>query len=281
MDRPSLFRKQTGGRLNGVEGTITGLELTTVFPFGEGTSKFKDAGTPIYAVLTVRPDGADEDIIEPLKAGKEEDFTIEDDGVSMVPANEGQGIHPSSKFGKLLGSAVENSNGMLTEDNLGFTNWPENKLSFGALVGARVRFTRIKDAELQEKFGKKKDKKSGKEYDRDYLAIAEVFSVAGAKAGKGKPAGKSGRLVSANELVFDAQDAADAVLPVIVEKAGGTLLRARLSAQVQVMLTAKHPLGAHKSEILAVITDPTYLEDADTRGIIGYDAKKQVLSVAA
>lgn len=276
MDRPSLFRKQTGGRLNGVEGTITGLELTTVFPFGEGTSKFKDAGTPIYAVLTVRPDGADEDIIEPLKAGKEEDFTIEDDAMSLTPANEGQGIHPSSKFGKLLGSLVENSNGQFSEENLGFTNWPENRLNFGAMVGARVKFTRVKDAELQEKFGKKKDKKSGKEYDRDYLAVAEVFSVAASKGKSGKPsAGKS------KAVEFDAQDAADTVLPVIVEKAGGTLLRARLSAQAQVMLTAKHPLGAHKSEILAVIMDPTYLEDADTRGIIGYDAKKQVLSVAA
>ena len=277
MDRPSLFRKQTGGRLNGVEGTITGLELTTVFPFGEGTSKFKDAGTPIYAVLTVRPDGADEDVIEPLKAGKEEDFTIEDDGVSMVPANEGQGIHPSSKFGKLLGSAVENGNGMLTEDNLGFTNWPENKLNFGALVGARVRFTRIKDAELQEKFGKKKDKKSGKEYDRDYLAIAEVFSVAGAKASKGKPVvGKKAAVVE-----FDAQDAADTVLPVIVEKAGGTLQKRQLSAKLQVTLTSKHPMYGNRDAIRELILSADYLNGASDRGVIEYDAKKQVLSVAA
>ena len=277
MDRPSLFRKATGGRLNGVEGTITGLELTTTFPFGEGTSKFKDAGTPIYAVLTVRPDGADEDIIEPLKAGKEEDFTIEDDAMSLTPANEGQGIHPSSKFGKLLGSLVENSNGQFSEETLGFTNWPENRLNFGAMVGARVKFTRVKDAELQEKFGKKKDKKSGKEYDRDYLAVAEVFSVVTPKGSKsGKPsAGKS------KAVEFDAQDAADTVLPVIVEKAGGTLQKRQLSAKLQVTLTSKHPLYENRDAIRELILSDDYLVEASDRGVIEYDAKKQVLSVAA
>jgi hypothetical protein len=276
MERPSLFRKNTGGRLNGVEGTITGYELTTVFPFGEGKSKFE--GTPIYAVLTVRPDGADEDIIEPLKAGKEEDFTINDDCLSLTPANEGQGIHPSSKFGKFLAGMIENSKDLLTEEDLGFTNWPENRLDFSRMIGARVRFTRVKDAELQEKFGPKKYKaKDGtsKEADRDYLTVAEVYSVAPVRGAKGAAKGK------AKVETVDVNAIADDVTAAVVEKKGGTLNRNRLSAELQVMKGKYPSANGEWKDIAALVMTPAYLIDAAERGIINYDEKKQVLTSAS
>lgn len=285
--RPSMFRKG-GGRLNGVDGTIVDYLFTPEFPFETKTPQKKGAQQfepRIYALLTVRVDGADEDIQEVITVAKAEDFEIEDEGKSLSPVEEGNGIYESSKWAKFIASFVTAENG-LAEEDLGFTGWPDDRnLHYDAIVGRRVRFTKVKDEEVQAKFGRRKNKKTGKEYDRDYLTVSVVYadepatkSKPGAKASSAKTASKPGKAAKPVDT-----DRADEALLMLVEKFGESFPKSKL-ASAPAQLALKKQYGADADSIRRQMYDDDYLAGAVERGIIGeFDLadKNQTITAAA
>lgn len=281
--RPSQFKKGGGGRLNNVDGVITGYEFTPVFPFGEstGSSKFEAA---MYAILKVRVDGSEEDVLEPLKICNESAVDeIVDHGHTLVPKSEDFELSPNSKWSKLIASLCA-APGSGTNGSGGFdeANLPEDRINYEPIIGARCRFARVKDVETQEKFGKKVDKKTGKEFDRDYLTVARFYGME-KPAGKGtaartvtKAAGKTNGKAVEVDLTVEAQEALGGLLA----KFGGSAPKAKLvSAQGQMFLKSKYPENA--DAIRKLIYDDDFLVAAVEAGAIsGYEqgTKQQTIT---
>jgi hypothetical protein len=155
-----------------------------------------------------------------------------EDGHTLTPVEEGRELGANTAFAKLITSLVE----------AGFpeTNLPEDEINFESIIGTRVRFVQRTDVEGTKKLGKRKDKKTGKEYDRQDLVIEQVYSLPGAAAptaakapkGKAAPAAKGGKKVAAeatNDAV--AEFAAETVRNIVME-AGGSISKAKLGMAV-------------------------------------------------
>jgi hypothetical protein len=270
--RPSSF-KRGGGYLNGVDVTLVGY----TFLVGDAAEIKKgnrkgEMFTPLSLVPEFQEDGASETKTQRLLIGDATNFgDVSEDGLTL-DTPDGQVFGASSEAGIFLASLCDSP--VFPEDRFEDTN---ERINLEPMIGTRMRLVQEVNAEKTKRQGQQTGK-DGKMYDRKDLKVGEVYSVAATgKAAKGKPvAGKKAAVVE-----FDAQDAADTVLPVIVEKAGGTLQKRQLSAKFQVTVTSKHPLYENRDAIRDLILSDDYLNEASERGIIEYDAKKQVLSVAA
>jgi hypothetical protein len=104
--------------------------------------------------------------------------------------------------------------------------------------------------------------------------VLEVLGVAAA--------GKSGKASKpAKTAVVDVQAGADEVVPVLVEKAGGTLTRAALNAKLQVSKGKYPQFNGEWANIVKLAMTPAYLIDAADRGLFDYDVKAQTITAAA
>jgi hypothetical protein len=172
--RPSSFKKGGGGFLNGVDGVISGYQFTDEFAgeaFKPGKVNGKDKFHSLYCLLSVRVDGADEDVTTTLFVGGADDWTISEDGHTLEPVEDGRELGANTSFAKVITSLVES----------GFpeTNLPEDSINYEAIIGTRARFVQKVNVEDTKKLGKRKDKKTGKEYDRMDLVIDQVYSLPG------------------------------------------------------------------------------------------------------
>lgn len=182
--------KKSGGFLNNVAGVIEDYQFVTEI---EGVKKKapvkgKEQFNSLFVKLDVKQDGADEVVSTHLWAGGADDFEISDDGHVLTPVDGTSTLRSGTAFAKFIESMIET----------GFpeSNFPEDEteIDFTAIIGTRVQFKQQKDEDATKRLGKRKDKKTGKEYDRNELVADRVLSLPGtAESGKkaaGKPAGK-------------------------------------------------------------------------------------------
>jgi hypothetical protein len=221
--RTSGFKKG-GGFLNNVIGTITDYKFTDEAPEGKAGKKAKKKGedefNSLFVRLYVKLDGATDTVDTHLWAGSADDFEISEDGHSLSPLEEGNTLRAGTPFYRFIETLVES----------GFpeTNFPETEIDFTAIIGARVGFKQQKDEDATKRLGKRKDAKTGKEYDRQELVVDKVLSYgkpsgkADAKAGKAAkaPAGGKGTKAAAAADEVDAAGPAAEALVRYATKAG-------------------------------------------------------------
>lgn len=274
--RPSSFKKG-GGFLNNVDGVITGYEFTTTFPGSDGKRESKSDFNPLYAVLSAKVDGADEGVSTTLFVGNADSFSIEDDGKTLVPVEEGYELGANAEWSKLITSLCENGDGKFSEEDL-----PEDTINYEAIIGLRVRFVQVdvvgKDGKVKTKVSKK-DKKT---YNVTAVQVAKVHGrveeekkgKAGKSAGAGKAAGKStaGKASKAPSV----RDEAEAALAQVLEKSGGSIAKSKLRMKLLSLLTGKTD---NRDEIIKWLYDDANLASIDG---VEYDPtdKAQTISVA-
>lgn len=267
--RPSGFKKG-GGFLNNVDGVILGYEFTPDFPNPNGAprKKSKSDFSPLYAVLKVQVDGAAQPVTTTLFVGSADDFEIEDDGHTLVPVEEGYTLWGSSEWARFIESMCLNGNGNFSEDDL-----PEDAINFEAIINKRVRFVQEKDLDKTEKRGKRKSKKTGKEYDQTQLVVSTVYPDAAPARGAGKSASaprtvtKAATKPNGKAKEVDLTETADEALQGLLEKFGGEAPKAKLvSAPAQMFLKKNYPDTA--DEIRKMIYDDDYLNGAVEREVI-------------
>lgn len=277
--RPSTFRKG-GGFLNGVDGEVTGYEFTTEFPNSTVDNKRKKGSdfTPLYAVLSVRVDGGDEDVTTTLFVGSADDYEIESEGHTLVPVEEGTSLWASADWSKLVASMVE--------AGMPDTDLPEDEINFEAIVGRRFRFVQVKDAEATEKRGKRKDKKTGKEYDRTSLQVSEYYGeatkTAATKTKSAAPAAKTatraagkpnGKAVEVNLT----EDADAAILAVLADN-DGSISKRSLPVKLAQKVGPKAPNAA---DVRRLAYSDEHLLDMAERGLITYDQSSKAQTLEA
>jgi hypothetical protein len=294
--RPSTF-KQGGGFLNNVDGTITDYEFTTEFPGGDNnTKKHKDWADPMYVILSVRVDGADEDVTTTLKAGNADNFEITDNGKTLVPVEEGFALGANSGWGKFINSFVEagERSGTFYESELS-----EDVINFEPIIGHRVRFAQRKNEWTTSEYGQRVNKKTGKKYDRQDLVVEAVYANApgpsasvarrtAAQRAPGRPTQASagarqtpsaqaatttspskGRVASRPNGAEDVTGVADETLVTILKaQKSQTILKAKLPVQIAKTLGVKHP---QREEVRRMLYSDEYLTGATERGLIVYD----------
>lgn len=281
--RPSSFRK-SGGFLNNVDGVITGYTFTDEFngePFvpGRDPKTKREKFHALYCILSVRVDGADEDVPTTLFVGGAEDFDVSEDGLTLTSPKAGEPCSPSqnSAIGKFVASLVDAG---FPADNF---DEDEAVVNFEPMVGTRVRFVQRKDEETTKRLGKRKDKKTGKEYDRQDLVVDEVYEVGtgevaapakGAKpGGKPKPGTKPAKGGAAPEVDLD-ELTKDTLLAILGDEKNNSIAKAKLSVKVLTRLM-KH---AKRQDVIKRIFEDEFLE---TEQGWAYNKAKQVVTLAA
>lgn len=280
--RPSGY-KQGGGFLNNVDGVIVNYEFTPDFPFQSEQPRKRKASdfNPLYAILTARVDGAKQDVTTTLFVGSADDFEIEDDGHTLTPVEEGIALWASGEWQRFIKSMVDNGGENFSEDDL-----PEDVINFEAILNKRVRFVQTKDLEKTDKRGKRKSKKTGKEYDQTQLEVSTVYgdaepvkrnATAKPATRATKPAGKpNGKAVE-----VDLTDTAKEAVIGLLEKFGGSCPKAKLvSAPAQMYLKKNYPDTAE--EVRKIIYDDDFLNAMVEEGDIKeYDQSGKAQTITA
>lgn len=272
--RPSSFKKG-GGFLNNVTGVISDYQFTDEFNGvawkpGKNPKTGKPLFHSLYCVLSVRVDGADEDVTTTLFVGGADDFEVSDDGHGLTPVEDGRELGASSSFAIFITS--------LCQAGFPDTLLPEDEINFEAIIGTRAHFIQKKDVDATTKLGKRKDKKTGKEYDRQNLEIDTVIDLPGAaeapakagkpgKAGKGKPAPV--------EDDFDVTDYTEATIKAVLEAKGGTIEKPKLGMAVLGYLMKNKKLTSdQRDEIRNWLTDDDNLDTLVEGDVITFNKKK-------
>ena len=284
--RPSQFKKG-GGIWNG-EGTITGYEYTTEHPFATGTPRKgkKSDFNPLYAVLSARMDGADQDQQRVLLAGSSDDFEITEDGKNLTPVEEGFRLSADLGWGKFIASLVE---GGLPETAL-----PEDDADFSCagIIGTRVRFKDQINEEATKKYGKRKAK-NGKEYSLTDLMVDTVLELpqpAGKANGKSaRPGGKATATATATRGKATAPAAPevdglakDTLTEVLTEADDNSVPKQKLRMKVFAKFNAKHPQREQRDDVIKYLYDDANLAALVEEGVITYDPsdKQQIIALA-
>ena len=287
--RPSSFKK-AGGFLNGVDGSIVDYQFTTEAPWAENAKPQKkgdDAFNSLFSVVSVRLDGAEEDIQTTLWVGNADNFEISDDGHTLTPADDSYALGASAPWSKFINSLCENG---FPESNL-----PEDEINFEAIIGTRVRFVQV--AEIDRTTGKprkrvaKKGKFKGKEFDQTNTEVSAVIALPGTSSGKSKtpPKGEAkplgtkatkaaGGKANGKAVEVDLTEEADQVLLGMLEKAGGELAKRQLPVKLGLALSTKNP---NREELRRLIYTDEYLLDAVERGVIEFDQSSKAQTISA
>lgn len=172
-----------GGMLNNVDGVITGYLFTGVFPFEtKGGAKQLDF-SPLYTTLSVRVDGADEDVTQVLMGDVLDGWEISEDGWTLT----GDGkIRANGDLGRFLTTLIEPTGG---EPGFPEARLPDleagDDVNLQAIIGTRVRFVQEDKLDRAGRIKTRKSKKDGKLYPDTRTIVAKVYSVPEVK-GKGK-----------------------------------------------------------------------------------------------
>lgn len=245
---------RTGGFWNEVDVTYKGTTFTTVPPGGKTPSEW------IYAVPSVRVDGAEKDTTQHLFMGGADRYVIAKDGKSVTAKEGNVRINVKTPFGVFITSLLK-------------AEFPESRLSdlgagealtLEALNGERFRFAQIIDEAGTKKAGKRTGAE-GREYNRTNTVITDFYgNKEGGVKGQSKANGASGDADAANLAVKTLKD-------VLEQK--GALAKSKAIIQVQLAL-GKNSL---KEEALEFLRDDENL--AAISGVI-YDAASKGQIVA-
>lgn len=266
--RPSTFKRGGGGYLAQGEVTLVGYQfiLGDEVTIGKGDRKGETMQF-LNLNLDFKEDGSSEIKSRKLTIGGSAPYgEISEDGLTLEdPAGRGLG---NDEAGKFISSLCDSPN--FPEDR--FDEDPTS-INLEPMIGARLKLHWVDNPEKTAKQGPQIDAKGNKWPRRD-LMVLEVLGVAAAgKAGKSAKPGKA--------AVVDVQAGADEVVAALVEKAGGTLKRAALSAKLQVSKSKYPQFNGEWANVVKLVMDGEYLVDADERGVIGYNAKTQTITAAA
>ncbi len=287
--RVSQF-KQGGGFLNGVDGVITGYRFTDEFngKAYDATPDKKTKEAPFHTLfceVSVRVDGADEDVNQHLFCGGYDDFEISEDGLTLTKPD-GTECNIGAKTGTALffGSLMNNG---FPEDR--FSDDP-NSVNFEPAIGARVRFVQRKNEESTRKLGKRKDKKTGKEYDRTDLVVDTVYELPSeAAAAPAAAKGKTVKTVAAKTPAVDIDGLSSQAVVEIVTRLGkptGVKQFSMESLKSPVLKTAEakpHVTAIRKrvmeSEFLTGLSEGDGVEYEGTLYNVGFNASKGIVTV--
>jgi hypothetical protein len=300
------FKKGGGGFLHNVDALIKSVVITT-------DPDFENDGSQLWAKITVRQDGATEDVTTNLRiASDSEQYVIGDDGTSLTPV-EGAGLYANEPFLVLYSSAVENGLDDPDPDD-------DGAFHFGHLAGARVCFVQEKDEEgmaslvkwlstpkgkqalkagKYNELGQKQNKKDKKYYDSKLLKIAAVYEtgldVSGDDAPKGKKATNgSGKVLSAagrssattavkkaaaKEADDTAQIAQDTIVAILGDAKNNTITKKQINLLVTQALAADK---VNREPVRGWLNDDTNLAALVENGVIEMAAKGKdtVISLA-
>jgi hypothetical protein len=280
--RPSSF-KRGGGFLNDVDAVWTDYEFTDVFPFqseDRPRKKSKDPDfRPLYALLTFQVDGADEPVQTTRFVGSADDFEIEDDGKTLVPANEDVALRASAEFSLFIQTLVEAG---FPEDRLS-----EEAINFESVLGTRLRLAQRTNDEKTKKLGPRVDKKTKKSYAWTDLVVEAVYDLPGkgkavgrpagpGKAGAGGSKGKGASAPGAKKTSADVdytEEATDVLLTILAERS--PIAKGKLRVPVLKALTGKP--ADERDGIYKALFDEDFL--ASEQGWT-YDADAEELALA-
>jgi hypothetical protein len=266
--------KAGGGFLNNVDGEITGYEITTRPPGGDA----KETSDWVWFVPTIKQDGAEEEITQHFFLGGADRYNISKDGQTLSVDEGNVTIGANTPTGKLLASILDSG---FDESELPDLEDGED-LTLEALVGKRYRFIQEVDEEATKKLGKRKDKRTKKEYNRTNTVVCRVYGDATpAKDSKAsKTSGKSNGSMKANGKAKhndeeDLTEEADAVLVDVLEANDGKIERGRLS----LVLTKTLMKNPNREALKKLIFSEDFLGREEGWS---YDAtsKKQVIEAA-
>lgn len=241
--------KKAGGFLNNQAGVITGYKFTT-------TNVSGDAGEWVYFVPSIRQDGAEEDVTQHLFLGSEERYEISADGQTVTGPDGGEvRIGANTPAGKFLISLVE---GGFPEASLPDLEAGE-ALNLASVIGTRAQFIQRVDEEGTKKLGKRKDKKTGKEYDRTDTVIDRVIALpsAPAKGGAKAPAAKGAKGKAAAPAA-DVSEVASAALLRYLEAADGELPKSKIRMKVLTDASFKSDTATRDAVIKFLGDDANY-----------------------
>lgn len=209
--------KSGGGFLNDVDATITGYEFTNKDVKGVESEW-------IYFVPSIKQDGAEDEVTQHFFMGGADRYEVSKDGQTVTDTDGGPvSISAKMPFGLLLTSMLDNG---LDEDGLPDLSEDGAELTLEALVDRRYRFIQVKDEKATKELGKRKDKKTKKEYDRTNTVVSKVYDADEAPSkGKKAAAGKSKGKEKDNDLT----DEADDILNGIIKEGKGSVPAAKLS----------------------------------------------------
>jgi hypothetical protein len=272
--RPSTFRKP-GGFLNNVDGMIIGYEFTTEFPGADPNRPRKSDFNSLYCILSVRQDGADEDVTTTLWSGSADDFEISADGKTLTPVEGTSGLGGTTDIARFVQSLCDN----------GFpeTNFSEDTINFEPMIGTRVRFVQVQQVDkngkpLMRKASKGKYK--GKEFPQTATQVSHVLDLPTVQTkANGKSAKPNGKVVATPAKVKEsdvAKLAASTLLDILTEADGNSIPKAKLRMKVFAALGTKHP---QRDEVIKYLYDDDNLAGIDG---IAYEPsdKSQVISLA-
>lgn len=243
--------KSGGGFLNNVDGEITGYEFTTVPPNSKEESEW------VYYVPSIKQDGADDEVTQHFFLGGADRYEISKDGQTITDADGGEvTVGAKTPFGRLLASMLDNG---LDEAELPDLEGGDD-LEMSGLNTRRFRFIQEIDEEATKKLGKRKDKKTKKEYPRTNTVVSKVYDVE-AKSGKGKSAGKAnGKAAGKSKKKDDdgdelQEEAVSVLTDLLADTKDGEIPRAKLS----MALTKKLMKNENREPLRKLITSDDFL----------------------
>jgi hypothetical protein len=285
--RPSQF-KRGGGFLNGVDGVITGYRFTDEFngvafvPGKKAGSKDEKFHT-LFCEVSVRVDGATEDVNQHLFVGGYDDYEISEDGLTLTDPSGGE-----CNIGEKTGAAIffkSVVDGGFPEDRL---SDDPNTVNFEPIIGSRVKFVQRKDEESTRKLGKRLDKKTGKSYDRTNLVVDTVYETPDAApkaAAKAAPA--KGKAAAPAVIDIDSI-AGQAVVEIVTRLGKPTEIKAftmeSLKSSVLKTAEAKPHVTAIRKRIMEAefLTSLAEAEGVEYEGVaylVGFNPAKKLVTV--
>lgn len=280
--RPDTFKSGGGGFLNDVDGTIVGYRFTDEFN-GEAFVPGKKPGTKedkfhrLNMELTVRLDGADEDITQTLGLGAYDNYEVSDDELTLTSSageDEECSIPASWATAQFIASLCEAgfAQSKFSED--------PNSINFEPMNGLRVRFGQKVVLDKQGNASKRKVKKgkfAGREFDNTTTIVKQVYpaDAKAGKAGKTEKAGKSGKKDKDEDEGADVETLATKFILKVVAANKGKLAKAKLS---MALLKEENGLSKHpeREAIRKLLKSDEFLENENGWG---YDAKKEIITV--
>lgn len=175
-----------GGFLNNVDGTITGYKISE-----SGPTKSKKDPKKFFNFLnfelSVRVDGATEDVTTRLSGGFADDWEISDDGLTITPVKDKTPFTANNNWAKFI-SSLENP----LDGEAGFDpdNFPEGdeddySLNWEPVINARATFAQVPDEARVGEFTVDKNDPTKKWPIRRLAVKSYLGQAEPAKKGKG------------------------------------------------------------------------------------------------